>query len=158
MIITRTPFRMSFFGGGTDMEDYFSENRGSVLSTTFDKYCYVNVSNVGSSLPSAQTSGVKMNATIQAASSIEEIVVYNEEDKEIDKIKVNTRVHVDHFDKELNKTKITYVVDDEVRTGYVETKYISIDGLKIEIIVAIVMSIIAIVIAIILIYNKKKNI
>ena len=43
MIITQTPFRMSFFGGGTDMEDYFKENRGAVLSTTFDKYCYVNV-------------------------------------------------------------------------------------------------------------------
>lgn len=43
MIITRTPFRMSFFGGGTDMENYFKENGGAVLSTTFDKYCYVNV-------------------------------------------------------------------------------------------------------------------
>ena len=43
MIITKTPFRMSFFGGGTDMEDYFRENGGAVLSTTFDKYCYVNV-------------------------------------------------------------------------------------------------------------------
>ena len=43
MIITKTPFRMSFFGGGTDMEDYFRENSGAVLSTTFDKYCYVNV-------------------------------------------------------------------------------------------------------------------
>ena len=43
MIITKTPFRMSFFGGGTDMEDYFKENKGAVLSTTFDKYCYVNV-------------------------------------------------------------------------------------------------------------------
>lgn len=43
MIITKTPFRMSFFGGGTDLEDYFKENGGSVLSTTFDKYCYVNV-------------------------------------------------------------------------------------------------------------------
>lgn len=43
MIITKTPFRMSFFGGGTDMEDFFSENGGAVLSTTFDKYCYVNV-------------------------------------------------------------------------------------------------------------------
>ncbi len=41
MIITQTPFRMSFFGGGTDMEDYFRENGGDVLSTTFDKYCYV---------------------------------------------------------------------------------------------------------------------
>lgn len=34
---------MSFFGGGTDMEDYFNENGGSVISTTFDKYCYVTV-------------------------------------------------------------------------------------------------------------------
>lgn len=34
---------MSFFGGGTDMEDYFKDNGGAVLSTTFDKYCYVTV-------------------------------------------------------------------------------------------------------------------
>lgn len=43
MIITKTPFRMSFFGGGTDMENFFTENGGAVLSTTFDKFCYVNV-------------------------------------------------------------------------------------------------------------------
>lgn len=43
MIITKTPFRMSFFGGGTDMENFFRENGGAVLSSTFDKYCYVNV-------------------------------------------------------------------------------------------------------------------
>ncbi len=43
MIITKTPFRMSFFGGGTDMESFFREHGGAVLSTTFDKYCYVNV-------------------------------------------------------------------------------------------------------------------
>lgn len=43
MIITKTPFRMSFFGGGTDMEDFFEKYGGAVLSTTFDKYCYVNV-------------------------------------------------------------------------------------------------------------------
>jgi len=43
MIITRTPFRMSFFGGGTDMESFFREYGGAVLSTTFDKYCYVTV-------------------------------------------------------------------------------------------------------------------
>lgn len=43
MIITKTPFRMSFFGGGTDMEDFFKLYGGAVLSTTFDKYCYVNV-------------------------------------------------------------------------------------------------------------------
>lgn len=43
MIISRTPFRMSFFGGGTDMENFYNEYGGAVLSTTFDKYCYVNI-------------------------------------------------------------------------------------------------------------------
>lgn len=43
MVISQTPFRMSFFGGGTDMESFFTEHGGKVLSTTFDKYCYVNV-------------------------------------------------------------------------------------------------------------------
>ncbi len=43
MIITKTPFRMSFFGGGTDIESFFREHGGAVLSTTFDKYCYVTV-------------------------------------------------------------------------------------------------------------------
>ena len=43
MIITKTPFRMSFFGGGTDMEIFFREYGGAVLSSTFDKYCYVTV-------------------------------------------------------------------------------------------------------------------
>ena len=43
MIITRTPFRMSFFGGGTDMPAFFNEHGGAVISTTFDKFCYVIV-------------------------------------------------------------------------------------------------------------------
>ncbi len=43
MIITRTPFRMSFFGGGTDFSGFYNEHGGAVLSTTFDKYCYVTV-------------------------------------------------------------------------------------------------------------------
>lgn len=43
MIITKTPYRMSFFGGGTDVPSFFNENGGAVISTTFDKYAYVNV-------------------------------------------------------------------------------------------------------------------
>ncbi len=43
MIITKTPFRMSFFGGGTDLESFFRKHGGAVISTTFDKYCYVTV-------------------------------------------------------------------------------------------------------------------
>ena len=43
MIISKTPFRMSFFGGGTDLEEFYKKHGGSVISTTFDKYCYVTV-------------------------------------------------------------------------------------------------------------------
>jgi len=43
VIITKTPFRMSFFGGGTDLPEFYRENGGAVISTTFDKYCYVNI-------------------------------------------------------------------------------------------------------------------
>ena len=43
MIISQTPMRMSFFGGGTDFPEFFKEYSGAVISTTFDKYCHVNV-------------------------------------------------------------------------------------------------------------------
>ena len=42
MIISRTPFRMSFFGGGTDYPVWFREHGGAVLATTIDKYCYIS--------------------------------------------------------------------------------------------------------------------
>ena len=41
MIITRTPFRISFFGGGTDYPAWYKKNGGAVLSTSIDKYCYI---------------------------------------------------------------------------------------------------------------------
>ncbi len=41
MIISRTPFRISFFGGGTDYPAWCEAHEGAVLSTTFDKYCYI---------------------------------------------------------------------------------------------------------------------
>ena len=43
MIITKTPFRMSFFGGGTDFPGFYEKHGGAVIASTFDKYCYVNV-------------------------------------------------------------------------------------------------------------------
>lgn len=43
MILTRTPFRISFLGGGTDYPEWFRNRRGHTLSTTIDKYCYVSV-------------------------------------------------------------------------------------------------------------------
>ena len=41
MIITKTPFRISFFGGGTDYPAWYREHGGAVLATTIDKYCYI---------------------------------------------------------------------------------------------------------------------
>jgi len=43
MIISRTPFRVSFFGGGTDYPQWYREHGGAVLATTIDKYCYISV-------------------------------------------------------------------------------------------------------------------
>lgn len=43
MIISKTPFRVSFFGGGTDYPDYYLKYGGKVLGTTIDKYCYLNI-------------------------------------------------------------------------------------------------------------------
>lgn len=43
MIISKTPHRISFFGGGTDYPPFYLEHGGKVLGTAIDKYCYLNV-------------------------------------------------------------------------------------------------------------------
>ena len=47
MIISKTPYRISFFGGGTDYPSWFKENEGKILSTTIDKYVYLSLKNLG---------------------------------------------------------------------------------------------------------------
>jgi D-glycero-alpha-D-manno-heptose-7-phosphate kinase len=42
MIISKTPFRISFFGGGTDYPAWYFKHNGAVLSTAIDKFCYIN--------------------------------------------------------------------------------------------------------------------
>lgn len=41
MIITRTPYRVSFFGGGTDFPDYYREHGGAVISSSINRYSYI---------------------------------------------------------------------------------------------------------------------
>jgi D-glycero-alpha-D-manno-heptose-7-phosphate kinase len=43
MIISRTPYRVSFFGGGTDYPAWYREHGGAVMATTIDKYCYISI-------------------------------------------------------------------------------------------------------------------
>lgn len=71
MVITQTPFRMSFFGGGTDFPEFYKEYGGSVLSATFDKYCYVTVRH----LPRFFDYSTQLTySTIERANSVDEIV------------------------------------------------------------------------------------
>jgi D-glycero-alpha-D-manno-heptose-7-phosphate kinase len=46
MVITKTPFRISFFGGGTDYPGWYRKFGGAVLATTIDKYCYITCRNL----------------------------------------------------------------------------------------------------------------
>lgn len=48
MIITKTPYRISFFGGGTDYPEWYLKNGGEVISSTIDKYIYISCRNLPS--------------------------------------------------------------------------------------------------------------
>ena len=68
MILTRTPFRISFFGGGTDYPVWYEKHGGAALSTTIDKYCYITCRyfppffSASTSASTAPTSNAKLNA------------------------------------------------------------------------------------------------
>ena len=47
LVISKTPLRVSFFGGGTDIKNFYSKQKGKVISTTIDKYVYVTVKEHG---------------------------------------------------------------------------------------------------------------
>ena len=47
MIVSKTPYRISFFGGGTDYPQWFKKNKGKILSTTIDKYIYLSLRDLG---------------------------------------------------------------------------------------------------------------
>lgn len=70
MIISQTPVRMSFFGGGTDFPEFYREHSGAVISTTFDKYCHVNVRELP---PLFDYKTYLSYAQIEKVNSIEEI-------------------------------------------------------------------------------------
>ena len=61
MIITRTPLRISFAGGGSDLPAYYEQEQGAVVSTAIDKYIYITVN-------------PKFDHKIRASYSITEIV------------------------------------------------------------------------------------
>jgi D-glycero-alpha-D-manno-heptose-7-phosphate kinase len=100
MIITKTPFRMSFFGGGTDMPSFFNEHSGAVISTTFDKYCYVNVRHLPPFMPYISE---LVYSKFERVNSIDEIVH--------PLIRECMRLH------DIHEIRLTYEGDLPARTG-----------------------------------------
>lgn len=100
MIITKTPFRMSFFGGGTDIPSFFNEYGGSVISTTFDKFCYVNVRHLPPFMPYMSE---LVHSKIERVNDLEEI--------EHPLIREAMRLH------DIHEIRLTYEGDLPARTG-----------------------------------------
>lgn len=100
MIITKTPFRMSFFGGGTDIPSFFNEHGGSVISTTFDKFCYVNVRHLPPFMPYMSE---LVHSKIERVNDFEEI--------EHPLIREAMRLH------DIHEIRLTYEGDLPARTG-----------------------------------------
>ncbi len=100
MIITKTPFRMSFFGGGTDIPSFFNESGGAVISTTFDKYCYVNVRHLPPFMPYYSE---LVYSKIERVNSIDDIVH--------PLIRECMRLH------DIHEIRLTYEGDLPARTG-----------------------------------------
>lgn len=71
MIITRTPFRVSLFGGGTDYPAWYQEHGGAVIGTTIDKYCYLSVRHLP---PFFEHKHRIVYSKIETVSSVDEIV------------------------------------------------------------------------------------
>jgi D-glycero-alpha-D-manno-heptose-7-phosphate kinase len=70
MIISRTPYRVSFFGGGTDYPAWYRQHGGAVLATTIDKYCYISVRHLP---PYFEHRFRVVYSKIESCSAIEEI-------------------------------------------------------------------------------------
>lgn len=91
---------MSFFGGGTDMPSFFNENGGAVISTTFDKYCYVNVRHLPPFMPYYSE---LVYSKIERVNSIDDIVH--------PLIRECMRLH------DIHEIRLTYEGDLPARTG-----------------------------------------
>lgn len=75
MIITRTPLRVSLFGGGTDYPAYFHHNNGAILGGTIDKYVYVCVNDLATIATESFRIQYKITQSVDSISEIEHPVV-----------------------------------------------------------------------------------
>ena len=100
MIITQTPFRMSFFGGGTDFPAFYNEHGGSVISSTFNKYCYVTARKIP---PFFDYQNEMVYSRIERTKKVEDII--------------HPLIREGMIWKNLNELRVTYEGDLPARTG-----------------------------------------
>lgn len=100
MVISQTPFRMSFFGGGTDFKDFYQKYGGAVISTSFDKYCYVTVRN----LPAFFDYNIELSySKIERVTSIDDIS--------------HPLIKAAMAQMQIDKIRLTYEADLPARSG-----------------------------------------
>ena len=102
---------MSFFGGGTDSPDFFNEHGGVVISTTFDKFCYVNVRHLPPFMPYYSE---------LVYSKIERVI--NISDIEHPAIREAMRM------LDIHEIRLTYEGDLPARTGWHVTSFLCTKG------------------------------
>ena len=96
MLISKTPYRISFFGGGSDYPEWYMKNKGEVLSTTIDKYLYISMRK----LPSFYGTKYKIHhSKIEEVNNIREIK-HNVIRKGLKYFKINDGMEV-HYNGEI---------------------------------------------------------
>ena len=93
MIISKTPYRISFFGGGTDYPQWFEKNSGKVLSTTIDKHIYITCRELPKYFDHKLRVVYSIDETVKNVNEIKHNVV--REAIKIFKIKKGLEIHYD---------------------------------------------------------------
>ena len=93
MIISKTPYRISFFGGGTDYPQWFNENSGKVISTTIDKHIYITCRHLPKFFEHNLRIVYSIDETVKSVNQIKHNVV--REAIKLFKIKKGLEIHYD---------------------------------------------------------------
>lgn len=131
------------------------------IETIDKKYYYVNTTVLTSYNQNATSEFIRSNAAVNITDGSAMAAIYSDStgNTAIFSLQHSTRIKVvGNIDKTKEFTLIEYLDDtDNVAQGYIKTKYIEMDGIKIEIIIAIALAVAAVLLAIILIVVSKKN-
>lgn len=114
MIVTRTPFRVSFCGGGTDIPSHYRENEGCVVSTSINKYVYITL------MKSFHSSTILKYSTVENVDSVDKIrhPIFREllEKYDIKGVEINSTSHIPAGTGLGSSSAFTVGVTNAVRT------------------------------------------